>query len=98
KQHSVKVKVGDYINQGDLLGLCGNSGRSPEPHLHFQAQVTPYIGSKTLAYPFAYFISTDAGVQKLNSFEIPAEGTKVQPVDINTQIKQAFTWQPGYNA
>nr|WP_294790051.1 urea transporter [uncultured Mucilaginibacter sp.] len=98
KKHSVKVKIGDYVNQGDLLGLCGNSGRSPEPHLHFQAQITPYIGSKTLAYPFAYYISDNAGTQKLNSFQIPAEGTKVQPVDINTQLKQAFTWQPGYSA
>lgn len=94
KQNSIKVKAGDYVKQGDLLGLCGNSGRSPEPHLHFQAQITPYIGSKTLAYPFAYFISNN----ELHSFEIPDEGAELYPVDINTQLKQAFTWQPGYTA
>jgi urea transporter len=98
KQHSVKVKIGDHVKQGDLLGLCGNSGRSPEPHLHFQAQVTPYIGSKTLAYPFAYYISGAEDGQKLHSFEIPAEGMELQPVDMNAQLKQAFTWQPGYTA
>ncbi|MES2274893.1 MAG: urea transporter [Bacteroidota bacterium] len=98
KQHSVKVKIGDYVKQGDMLGLCGNSGRSPEPHLHFQAQVTPYIGSKTLGYPFAYYISNDADGQKLHSFETPAEGAELQPVDMNIQLKQAFTWQPGYTA
>lgn len=36
KKGSVKVKVGDQVQTGDLLGLCGNSGNSSEPHLHFQ--------------------------------------------------------------
>jgi urea transporter len=98
KQNSVKVKVGDYVKQGDMLGLCGNSGRSPEPHLHFQAQVTPYIGSKTLEYPFAYYISNNDKAHQLHSFEIPTKGMELQPVDMNAQLKQAFTWQPGYTA
>ncbi len=38
KQHSVKVKQGDVVKQGQLLGLCGNSGNSSEPHLHFHIQ------------------------------------------------------------
>jgi biotin carboxyl carrier protein len=38
KQDSVAVKVGDKVKSGDLLGLCGNSGRSSEPHLHFHLQ------------------------------------------------------------
>jgi urea transporter/murein DD-endopeptidase MepM/ murein hydrolase activator NlpD len=98
KQNSVKVKAGDYIKQGDMLGLCGNSGRSPQPHLHFQAQVTPYIGSKTLEYPFAYYVSNTNGQQQLHSFETPTEGMKLHPIDLNAQLKQAFTWQPGYTA
>lgn len=38
KQASVKVKQGDSVKQGQLLGLCGNSGNSSEPHLHFHIQ------------------------------------------------------------
>ncbi len=38
KQNSVKTKVGQKIKAGDLLGLCGNSGNSSEPHLHFHLQ------------------------------------------------------------
>ena len=38
KQHSIKVKQGEKIKQGALLGLCGNSGYSTEPHLHFHIQ------------------------------------------------------------
>lgn len=38
KQHSIAVKEGQQIKQGELLGLCGNSGNSSEPHLHFHIQ------------------------------------------------------------
>jgi len=38
KQHSIVVKQGQKVKQGDLLGLCGNSGNSSEPHLHFHIQ------------------------------------------------------------
>jgi len=38
QQHSVKVKEGQKVKKGNLLGLCGNSGNSSEPHLHFHIQ------------------------------------------------------------
>ncbi|GAB2849818.1 hypothetical protein GCM10027044_06190 [Hymenobacter ruber] len=57
RAHSVPVKVGDYVQRGDIIGTCGSSGRSPEPHLHFQVQATPYVGSRTVAYPLAYFVA-----------------------------------------
>jgi hypothetical protein len=43
KQGSVSVHAGDIIRQGQLIGLCGNSGRSTEPHLHFHVQTTDDI-------------------------------------------------------
>jgi len=36
KQNSIVVNEGETIKQGQLIGLCGNSGNSSEPHLHFQ--------------------------------------------------------------
>lgn len=38
KHQSIKLKEGQLIKQGQLLGLCGNSGHSSEPHLHFHIQ------------------------------------------------------------
>jgi murein DD-endopeptidase MepM/ murein hydrolase activator NlpD len=50
---SLRVKRGDQVQQGQVIGLCGNSGNSSEPHLHFHVQdaatlqdgagVTPYF-------------------------------------------------------
>jgi murein DD-endopeptidase MepM/ murein hydrolase activator NlpD len=36
KRGSARVEPGQHVRRGDLLGLCGNSGNSSEPHLHFQ--------------------------------------------------------------
>ncbi|RJS59266.1 hypothetical protein CJ483_03615 [Bacillus sp. PK3_68] len=36
KQSSILVSEGDFVQQGEVIGVCGNSGNSSEPHLHFQ--------------------------------------------------------------
>ena len=33
---SRKVSEGDYVNQGDVLGITGSTGISSGPHLHFE--------------------------------------------------------------
>ena len=98
KPNSAKVKPGDFVKRGDILALCGNSGRSPEPHLHFQMQVTPYVGSKTLAYPFAYFKESNAGNTQFTTFKVPAAESTVSNIDTSNALKQAFAFQPGYVA
>jgi murein DD-endopeptidase MepM/ murein hydrolase activator NlpD len=41
----IRVKGGTAVHRGDVLGLCGNSGHSSEPHLHFQLQDGPHFDS-----------------------------------------------------
>ncbi|MFH2002404.1 MAG: M23 family metallopeptidase [Planctomycetota bacterium] len=35
-REEIKVKKGDTVKQGDLVGFVGNSGNSMEPHLHLE--------------------------------------------------------------
>jgi murein DD-endopeptidase MepM/ murein hydrolase activator NlpD len=37
----VKVKVGDRLTTGQLIGSLGNTGNSDAPHLHFHVMSTP---------------------------------------------------------
>lgn len=90
-----RVKKGDYVRQGDILGLCGNSGRSPEPHLHFQVQSSPLPGAKPLDYPFSYYFLHDNNEAKLKSFRVPVKGEKISDVIPNFLLKEAFDLQPG---
>ncbi len=47
KLGSIKVKVGDKVKTGQVIGLCGNSGNSSQPHLHYHLQNTPVIQDGT---------------------------------------------------
>ncbi|MBM4038768.1 MAG: M23 family metallopeptidase [Planctomycetes bacterium] len=47
KQGSVRVRAGDKVKKGQVLGLCGNSGNSSEPHIHFHLQNTPILQDGT---------------------------------------------------
>ena len=53
KQGSIIVYPGQQINRGDILGRCGNSGRSPVPHIHYQLQSSPGTGASTIPATFA---------------------------------------------
>lgn len=43
RQHSIEVEPHARVRAGALLGRCGNSGRSSEPHLHFHLQTAPKL-------------------------------------------------------
>ncbi len=82
---SPRVKVGDHVKTGEVLGLVGNTGNSSEPHLHFDiCDASSMLACDGLPYAFASFeVTGDAsgegsGVKPVNppvtrTMEIPAE-------------------------
>ena len=51
KPGSLRVKVGDRVRRGQVVGLVGNTGNSTEPHLHFHvADAIAPLGSEGVPY------------------------------------------------
>ena len=94
KKDSFKVVIGDYVVKGTVLASCGNSGRSPEPHIHFQLQLSPIIGSKTVAYPIAYFIEKEKNKRTLKISEVPKEETLISNVEVHSLLTESFAFIP----
>lgn len=95
KKDTFQVKLNDYVTKGTILAYCGSSGRSPEPHLHFQMQSTPFIGSKTIPHPISYYLTNNAGKYRFHSFEIPKQNDIVSNVKTTRLLKNAFAFIPG---
>ncbi|HEY4951497.1 MAG TPA: M23 family metallopeptidase [Candidatus Acidoferrales bacterium] len=90
---SLRVKVGDKVTRGQVLGLLGNTGNSSEPHLHFQiCNANSELGSEGLPYAFASFeVQGKSGEDKLSmlpggpvkhEMEIPSEDEIVRFLDV----------------
>ena len=75
KQHSIQVKMGQKVKKGELLGLCGNSGNSSEPHLHFHVQDRQNTNDAIGLQAFFQNIRVD---QKLHKQYSPIKGDKIQ--------------------
>jgi hypothetical protein len=72
---SVRVKVGDKVRRGQVLGLLGNTGNSSEPHLHFQiCNANSELGSEGLPYALA-------------SFEVLGKGDMWKPGESHASVK-----------
>jgi murein DD-endopeptidase len=53
---SLRVKRGDRVRRGQVLGLVGNSGNSTEPHLHFHVSDSPSpLGSEGVPHVMRSF-------------------------------------------
>jgi len=53
---SLTVGIGSPVSAGQLLAGCGNSGRSPQPHLHMHVQASAVPGSATLPFHLSHLL------------------------------------------
>ena len=95
KEGSFRVKKGDNVKQGQIVGTVGNSGHSPYPHLHFQMQATPYIGSKTLDYPVANYVKINESGYELNNFGKPLLKQTIAVAESDEILRNALHFIPG---
>ncbi|MBI4871424.1 MAG: urea transporter, partial [Candidatus Riflebacteria bacterium] len=89
-QRSAAVKEGDWVERGARLGLCGNSGLSPQPHIHVQVQATDAIGGATL--PFSFVSFTDGALHHAN--DLPALDSLVEPLYLDARLDASTNHVP----
>lgn len=79
--HSLKVRAGQKVKRGDVLGLAGNSGNTSEPHLHVHLMNAPRMADADgLPMPFDGYLLDGKLIEhgELKRFQIvkPAGGSK----------------------
>ncbi|MEB8800221.1 M23 family metallopeptidase, partial [Bacillus cereus] len=87
------VKEGDYVTQGQTIGIMGNTGDSSGQHLHFELHKGRWNVSKSNAVnPLDYLGKGDGG----NTTD-PSENKPVQPFGIGiAQSKYPEGWGINY--
>jgi hypothetical protein len=82
KRGSVRVRPGQWVRAGEVVGECGNSGHSTEPHLHFQFLDRPnvFLGL-SLPIPFSGFLrKKEDGALERVPLGFPVRGEEVAPM------------------
>jgi len=87
---SIKVKEGDRVRPGQTLGLVGNSGRSPLPHLHMQMQAQPEIGSSTLPFRLHSYRSISGSESRFHFRGLPEEGQAIGGQTRSVWMEECF--------
>ncbi|SFV64185.1 Peptidase, M23/M37 family [hydrothermal vent metagenome] len=87
-QYSLSVEVGTYVQANTIIAKCGNSGYSPEPHIHIQVQDLGVIGAFTRTFTFSEGLQDN----KLHFNLLPKEGESVSSVLLNKSISSRFLY------
>jgi len=95
KRDGVIVYKNQRVTRGQLLGYCGNSGRSPLPHLHLQVQAAWFPGATTIPFRIRNFISHHASGETVLTTGIPREGDLISPLNIDPDLIACFSGQIG---
>jgi murein DD-endopeptidase MepM/ murein hydrolase activator NlpD len=94
-RRSVKVKEGQHVAAGEVLGLCGNSGRSPTPHIHFHLQVGLQPGSATLPSSFTALVRASMIGETLELSHTPAQNDVCRNLEPNGDLANRLALRPG---
>lgn len=84
---SLSVKIGDRVTVGQKIAACGNSGYSPQPHIHMQVQKYNYIGSPTIPFTFSHTIANGTFVKKLVTTDA---GDKFCAMTVSRRVNMLF--------
>jgi urea transporter/murein DD-endopeptidase MepM/ murein hydrolase activator NlpD len=98
RQGSPLVHAGQRVASGEPVGRCGNSGRSPVPHLHLQIQDTALPGAPTRPFCLRNTLEISAAhpTPTYRTSCVPEEGTRLASTTPLPALHAHFcNWLPG---
>ena len=95
RQGSVTAVPGAWVNAGDAVGACGNSGRSPQPHLHLHVQDGRTLGSPTRPFHLTNLLLREVDGAAWWPAHLPAQGERVSPAHADPALARALVLPAG---
>ena len=92
---SIRVALGQQLARGSLLGLVGNSGRSPRPHLHFNLQASPEPGAATRPCFFGNAVVVESETLLFDRSRQIKEGMSIRPLSASELPAGPLGMRPG---
>lgn len=87
QQGSVDLIEGAHVVPGQMIGRCGNSGRSPVPHLHLQVQESSLVGGHTVPFRLAHYCTADG---RYHASGIPGRNDTVSAAGFDAEMSACF--------
>ena len=86
KRNSVVCALYQYVEANQAIAQCGNSGYSPEPHIHMHVQADAVAGSPTIGFHLTNFL-----VGKHFHFHgVPTMGETVTKLSVNNTLARSL--------
>ncbi len=91
RQGSLVVEEGQRVRAGQMIGYCGNSGRSPVPHLHVQMQQTPEVGAPTVPFRLRHYLQRNGKGTIYITAGVPQINACVEGTTFDDRVARCFT-------
>ena len=89
QEQSLKVQKGQTVTTGMVLGNCGNSGYSPQPHIHMQLQYWPRLGSETIYFYYSNCMTSEKVILGNTILE---QNTQIEPLTFSRKLNAILTF------
>ena len=87
-QYSVIPKIGEFISVSQVIAKCGNSGYSPQPHIHLQVQYLGLLGGFTKEFCFKEYYQDN----RLIFNATPSKGSELSSVIADKSVSSRLSF------
>jgi murein DD-endopeptidase MepM/ murein hydrolase activator NlpD len=89
KQGSLTCALYQFVEENQVIGQCGNSGYSPEPHIHMHIQADAVVGSPTIAFHITNYLVGN----QFHFHGVPVCDALITKLEKNTSLSRSLAFR-----